>query len=578
MRKPEVILIVGVILVMLMPGINALKVEPSWVEFSGSAGDWQAKNITLINDENKTINVTIEASSAISDCYISNPKITLAPNERANITIGMQLSESKHGFIFYTYSGQQMSQFIILSPSSRNVSVDMIPEKPKSGGTIVFMLNPYDTKGIGFLYVIGTNRIYNFTIINGLAFVSLSKYDYGDAVAVFQGSDFQARKVFTIQGGGSLLHISAPENVNAGDTITVNVDYAGNPVKCDVNITEPSGNYYTKSTDSNGSLNIIAGSPGTWKFTVEYAGEKATASVSVGGSSGGIVISAPSNIQAGESKTITVISGMAAAAGANVMVQFPDGSVKIYRSDSAGQVNITFAMAGKYVITASYGGATSSKTITVEKRYLDISIPSAGFVGSTINIPAPDGSKIEIEGNGKTITGTAGDNGYDFIPSAPGEYTVHVETDDAEAESTLNVYKTTSVEVYDSSGNPVVSGVPGRRYSIKVVDSSGEPAKIDYVTITGDNGQSIRIPIADGMGYWIPAKPGQYIIESPVSGNYWKSAKSIIIQEEGAGDYGIYIAAIVIIVLIAIGIKYRDRILSKLNINKFKEEDEEELE
>jgi len=574
MRKPEVIL-VGIVLVMLLPSINALQISPSWVEFTGNAGDWQSKNITIINDENKTVNVTIEPSSAISDCYISRPKITLGPDEQTEVTIGMQLTSPKHGFIFYTYNGQQINQFILLTPSGKNVSVDMIPAQPKAGGTIVFMLEPYDVRGAGFVYVVRTNRIYNFTIINGLAFVTLSQHDFGDAVAVFQGSDFQARKVFTIEGSEGMLTINTPKNVNVGEKITVHVEYAGNPLKCNVNITEPSGNSYEKKTDDYGNISLVIDTAGEWKFKVSYKGMDAEATLQAGGGgqAGNLMIAAPSDIHVGDKKTITVVSGVSPASNADVMIQYPDGSVKMYQADANGQVTVNFTMAGSYHITASYGGNIASKNVNVEKGQLQISFPT-GFVGQTVVIPAPANAKVEITHGSKTITGTASYNGYAFVPDSAGIYEIHVETNDGKADGTVTVYETTNIEIYDSHNNPVVNGIAGKQYTIHVVDSNGNPVDIGSVKIVDSKGNSISLSLNGGIGTWIPKKAGQYYIESPTHGIYWKATKTIIIQEGGGNGY-IYAIALAIIIAIAVIVRYRDKIFSRFRKEENIEESEE---
>lgn len=554
---------------------NAIVVSPAWMEFSGNTGEWVMKNITITNDEDKTVNVTIEPSSSISNCYVSNPKIVLAPNESVNISVGIQITKSAYGFLSYTADGEQFSQFILLTPSGRNVTVDMIPASPQAGGTVVFMLTPYNTRGIGFIYVTGTNHIYNFTIINGLAFVSLAKNEHGMAVAVFQGDDFQTRMVFQI-GGGTPLTITAPDSVNSGDKINIHVEYNGNPVECNVNVTQPDGNEYIKSTDSNGDMSIVAGISGKWKFTVNYKGNTVSKEVNVTGSSGNLIIAVPSDITAGEEKTISVISGFSPAANAHVMVQYPDGTVKLFNADSNGQLKFNFTSAGIYEITASYGGATATKTVDASKKELNINIPSQGFVNTPLTIPAPEGAKVVIE-NGNKINGRATSNGYTFTPTSPGDYAIHVETSDGYADGTIKIFLTPQIYVYDSNNNPVMQGEAGKTYRIFVSDGSGNPVSLAYTTISDSMGRQTQISLNNGYGTWIPDKGGQYTIETPKTGNYYNAMKMIMIQNPSAGGYAwVGITAVILLLVAAIVVKYRHKIFGVMR--KEEEEEEEEVE
>ena len=122
--KPVMLLaILGMVGTMALPSASALVVSPSWVELNGEYGDWANTNITLTNDENKTINVTIEPSSVLSDMYISYPSVTLQPFENKTITIGAQM-ENKHGYITYTWGNNQFNQFVLLTHDGQHIGSD----------------------------------------------------------------------------------------------------------------------------------------------------------------------------------------------------------------------------------------------------------------------------------------------------------------------------------------------------------------------------------------------------------------------------------------------------------------------
>ena len=569
MRKPVILLGIGV-LILVFSQVNALEVKPSWAEFNGNFNDWVVKNISIVNDENKTINVTIQPSSAISDCYISRPALTLAPHESENITLGIQLTHATHGFILYTYDNQQINQFILLTPNEKNVSIDMIPASPPPGGTVVFLLNPYNVNGVGFVYVVNTNRIYNFTIVNGMAFVSLSPHDYGEAVAILQGQNFQARKIFTISGN-EVLSIEAPSLANVGENATIYVKYNGAIVNAVVNVTRPDGSSYEKTT---GNLPITFDTAGKWIINATYMGASASASIDVS-SHGTLSIVTPSSASVGDEKWITLLIGANPVKNCNVMVQLPDGSMKPYKTNDYGQFQIKFTSAGTYHFIASYNGITATQELDVEKKNINITAPEYGFVGNTITINAPAGASIKISGGGKEINGMVTDGGYSFTPVKAGVYNVFVETDEGKGNAVINIYEKPLIQVFNSRHLPVNSGVAGKQYSIYVMSNSGDTVPLSHVTITDESGVKYIITMNDGCGVWTPENAGRYTIQTPQQGMYYQASKYITISPQSGGGGWIYGGIIAVLIAIVIVVKYRDKIMDKI---KKKEEEKEEEE
>ena len=568
MRKPELILLGVSILMLVAVPTNALVIQPSWVEFTGNYGTWQMKNITLINDENKTIDVTIQPSSALSDCYLSRPEITIPPNSKVNVTIGVQLSSETHGFILYTYGGQQINQFILLTPEKNNVSIDMIPPTPTPGGSIVFLLNPY-VNGAGFVYVAKTNAIYNFTIMNGLAFVSLHANDVGDAVAVFQGANFHTTKIFTIRGAvTSELKLIAPSTANLNDNVALTLKSGSEVVpSVPINITEPNGNNYYKTTDSSGKINVKLDKQGVWHFSASYNGNTTTASISVGGGGANVMLVAPDSVKIGDKKWITLVANSNPVPNNDVMVLYPDGSMQAFSTNQYGQFQFLFDQVGTFKFTSNYQGSNAAKSVVVQKKEANITVPDKAFVGSSVVMSVPAGASITITGASHNIHDTVSGTSYSFFPDRAGKYSIHVETKYSKADATLYVYEMPSISVYDMNHNPVINAEKGKTYTIYVTDRYGNHLNVSSVKVQDPSGFTTVLNVAGGYAVWIPDKAGTYTISTPKQGFYYTSSKTISVLTHHSGGWA-YAYAIIALVAILLIVKYRDRIIHKIKKEK----------
>jgi len=561
--KPAVVVGIVFLGIILAPSTNALTVEPSWVELNGEYGKWVNTNILLINDENKTINVTIEPSSALSDMYISYPSLTLQPYEQKNITIGAQMDDI-HGYITYTWENQQFNQFVLLTPMMGNVTVEMLNSNPEAGDTITFLLTPY-VSGVGTVYVPNSGNTHSFNIVWGMASVELADDDYGDAVAVFTGEGFHTRYVFTIQGAVSNeLILSAPNNVNQGDTKTLTLLFNNNPVSdVAVNITEPDGNNYLKFTDSNGEISILFDKKGNWKFNVLYNGMMTDATVTVKGEGGNggqinLAIDVSGSVAIGDKKWITLSANGNPVPNNPITVYMPDGSITEYNTNSMGQLYFTFDSVGNYRFIASYKNATAQRDVTVSKKTMTITTPENAQVGMYATINVASGSTIEITGGGKTITGQTDSGEYSFKPEVKGQYTVHAYTDVMDGTAKFNVYEKPSINLYDMNDNIVVEAKKGQQYEIMITDNSGNViSEIDEIKILMPSGKPDKLMLTDGVGLWTPEIAGRYTFSIGKQGFYLDSSISVMVSGKASPSIGWGWGVIIIICIAVIVAAYK---------------------
>ena len=570
-----VMLILGSALAINSVNVSGLEVEPYWVEITGQHGTWVNKTITIYNDENSTVNVTIDPSSALSDIYISHPLLSLGPYQKKNITIGMQMKDA-HGYITYSWEGEQFNQFILLTPVMGNVTVAMLNERPEPGDVVGFMLTPPVT-GTGSIYVPETGNIHPFSsFMFGMAFARLDKEDYGTAVAVFSGETFFARASFTIEGVAEKnVVLSAPDSVDIDSRHSVTLTLNGNPVSgAEIDVTEPDGDSYIKITDSDGVINITFDKKGTWLFNATYNGVDANAEVQVVGGGGNhnndnntvsVTISVPGEVFVGEKKWVTLFADNVPVPSEQITVQQPSGGIFQFTTNQMGQIYYDFDEVGKYRFTANHEGASDIKEVTAKKATMNITVPQSGTVGQYVTIGVDPGSSITIKGGVQTITTTTASGEYSFKPDRKGTYTVSAETSTKKGSATFKIYEHPSISVFDIDHNRVNEVVVGKQYQIIITDSNGDTIQsIDTIQVKSPSGWADTLQMVDGAVIWSPSSTGTHVIETDEGNLYTSASMSITAVSSGGGGlsfsntYLMILLVIVVIVLFVAGKKRRE--------------------
>jgi len=578
--KPPIAVIMA--MVFFVAPATALTVEPQWVEFNDEYGTWVNRNITLTNDENATVNITIEPSSVLSDCYLSYSTITLAPYETKNITLGVQMKDA-HGYITYTYGGEQFNQFVLLAPISGNVTVDMLNEHPYAGDTVGFMLTPW-VSGIGYVYVPESGNIHSFNTTWGMAYAKLSNNDVGEAVAVFSGENYHARRTFTIGGEApniSELVITIPD-VDFGDTADVTLMKGSTPIPDNnIQVTEPDGNNYIKVTDGDGSISVEFDKNGTWTFYAEYGSQNVTKSITVQNNNPPsnnvqLSISCP-DVTVGSKQWVTVYADSTPVPSLPVSVQVPSGGIFSYTTNAMGQLQFSFDEVGTYKFSASYQGSNTQKDVKSAKSDMAITVPENALLNQYVTITVAAGSTIKIEG-GTTITDIANTGDYSFKPDKKGRYTVTAETDTEKGTAQFDVYDTPVISIYDVNHNKVNNPVKGHQYYISVVDSNGNDLNID-VKSTEPSGWSDDVMNNE----WRPTATGYYTLSTDQSGYFSSASLSVLVVDSYGNGTSYYMIILVLAALIGMVViaKKKDKIKewrTKISHKQAEEEENEEEE
>ena len=281
MRKLFILLVA----VFLFGSVNALQVQPNEITIEGEKGDFYMQTITLFNDYNMPVNVTITASNI--NCFLPVTTISLQPYSAYQIPIGFYLNESKKGFIIYQCETNFVYQPVEINVQKEEIKVVIYPEKPKAGDTIAIMLVNEDLiNAHGFLLCTASGRVYQVVITDGIGLVKLNESEpAGVAILRIVGEDISPiYKTINITEGSvtqNYITISAPTKKQVGEKVTATVVYNGNPVSTSIEVIKPSGETMTLYTDSSGKVSFTVDEVGKWTLHVKKGSAEATASIDV---------------------------------------------------------------------------------------------------------------------------------------------------------------------------------------------------------------------------------------------------------------------------------------------------------
>ena len=561
--KPVIVAIalaVCIALPLLPPSASAssgmVDVSPAWLEISGTYGDWVNKTVTISNNGDDPVNVSVEPSSALSDMYVSHPYVTVGANSTRTVTLGVQMDDI-HGYVTYTWQGGQFNQFVLLTPSMGDISVTLLNKHPNPGDTVGFMLSEW-VSGSGYVYIPDSDNIHNFEIQNGMAFTSLSSDDSGTAVAVFTGEGFMTRTSFNITGESeepSGLHISAASPVDIDDTETVSVTYNDNPLTgVYVDVSPPSGGIFYKNTDENGAVQVTYDTSGDWDIHVEYQGYNDTVTVNVedngnggnggNGDGGELSIDAPGSVSVGGSEWITLTYNGDMLANHPINIRTPEGAIEPYSTNSMGQLRYTFNDVGDYRLTASYNDMSDSHDVTVDKTMMDISGPSEAMVNTPVTLTVDQGAAVTVEGPAGKSTGTATGSTYTFTPAQLGTYTVKASTTASSGSTSFKVMGKPTLRIFDMRGNHVANAVKGELYTVSVT-YNGDTVNTD-ISVTSPSGFTETL---NNTNTWQPRMTGRHTVNIDATGYYKET--SIPVEVVGNGDGGLPWGIIAVIVVFA---------------------------
>jgi hypothetical protein len=232
--------------------------------------------------------------------------------------------------------------------------ITIVPSQPKSGGTVVFLINRSNASG----YVIcnATMNVYPIIFTQCLGSIVLVDADYGPALIYIVN---YGTKIFTVkhQYEGVLL-IDAPSSADVNTKVDVAVMSQGQYIASTLSFTSPSNHVNTRQTGTVGPISYTFAEAGNWTLQANAYYSNATRKIYINPEP--ITIQIDSNIKVNRETAINVNSP-----NAHVMIRKGDATWT-YTSDSNGDVLFTPLFSGQYTVTATSSNQEGAKTFNVQ--------------------------------------------------------------------------------------------------------------------------------------------------------------------------------------------------------------------
>jgi len=235
------------------------------------------------------------------------------------------------------------------------VNITIVPSEPKSGGTVIFLINKNNASG----YVIcnATMNVYPILFTQGLGSIKLDD-DYGPALVYIVN---YGTKLFTIKHEyqGNLL-IDAPFSADVNEKVDIAVLSQGEYVSATLSFTSPSNHTTSRQTGKSGPISYTFIEAGDWTLHANAYYTNITKKIYINPDP--IEITVSENIEIGHETVINVNSP-----NAEVVIKKGDATWT-YQSDSNGEILFEPLFSGRYTITATSSNQKGTKTFDVKSR------------------------------------------------------------------------------------------------------------------------------------------------------------------------------------------------------------------
>lgn len=267
-----------------------VSITPSLIPFDGAGGDTVVEMVTLKNNENSSVDISIQYDAV--GLTIVPDDVLLGPN--ASETVGIVYiiqSNATSGNITFEWIGSILVVSVDIDeaedePSQVEAPVEIFPSSPRSGSSIaIFFTGEHEgCSASGFLHCNGF--IYQVDMVNGFGIVSLDGGAYGIATLYLFGgavSEEDSRKTFAIERGESkFLQFSASKTATVDSGVEATLTFGGELLgNQEVTVTSPSDISDTYITDNKGRIEFTVDEIGRWRLMTTSGGQMATASTEV---------------------------------------------------------------------------------------------------------------------------------------------------------------------------------------------------------------------------------------------------------------------------------------------------------
>lgn len=478
---------------------SALEVDPQILDVSGEQGSFQIRTVTITNDDDEQVNVTVEFPPGMN-YYLPVSHYTLAPHESKRIQMGVTVQNTTTSVITYKYNNETdyIPQMIRVNVSRDQPDIIMAPSSPSPGdGIHVMLMSDELINAQGMVICSKTDNRYPFTIERGIGTFKLNKSEKpGTAVMRLISNDFNPIFYsFNITGEAQdgdgdgddeeekelTIDIRGGDDVGYGASRIVSLSIDETSAEGSLIVTTPDGDQLLKKTDSEGRTSITFDTAGLWSLQAESGNYTAEKGIRI--EKQNMSITRPQgDITTGEEITFTT------SPNAECTITGGDRERNLV-ADASGELSWTPSIPGEYTLEAT----------TEQKK-------------GSISFIVTQNTQIRIDQRGAT----------------GGKIKKGVET---------------TVKVVDSGGQRIET--------------------IDEITIRDPNNFPVRASLVDGMLQWTPDMTGVYNFEVTGTGNTMGDTAQVQVIDATTTDTddggfpwgGLIVIVIVIIALVLVVIR-----------------------
>ena len=351
---------------------QSLSIDPPQMNVVGNIGDLIIQTVFITNNENVSVEVTVNYSGT-NNVFMPSNTIMINAGGTKEISIGFVVEKEEVSWITYFVNSDQFNQLVMIDIEKTDPSLMVFPSNPVPGKSVAFLLMG---EGIldahGFLFCSESGGIYPIVINDGIGTIQLGVNESGEAIARITGEGINPLFAnFTIgsssnSGSNSgysppVLSLSAPSSVIIGETRDISVIEGTKPMMMtSVLISKPNGESYELVTNSFGKINVHFNEIGVWKATIVSGAQIITNDISCSKKQETLALLTDDpmtnmqvDIQAFQDSAITIT--------------YPDGTVK-NGVDNGGSYSFNPSKAGRYSIHAESTTATGDISFDVKSR------------------------------------------------------------------------------------------------------------------------------------------------------------------------------------------------------------------
>lgn len=218
--------------------------------------------------------------------------------------------------------------------------------------------------------------------------------------------------------------------------------------------------------------------------------------------SGSLQINAPSDIEIDTATDISV-TAQGEMINANMEITSPTNR-KTTRITGTNPIQVTFNEVGIWTLAANIYDTTTSRTIEITPKPIQITVPDEIKLGEEGTITTNPGVNVTIQKGEISWMYTADDNGQVFFtPEWTGRYKIIATAFGEAGAKYFNVVTETTISIKNENSETVNTIKKGDILFIQIMDSKSQTVTgTSDLVIYGDQSEITTLPIVNGIAIW----------------------------------------------------------------------------